>query len=196
MLIVCGDSHTSTHGALGALAFGIGSTEVAHVLATQTLWQRKPKTMRITVDGTLGRRRDRQGRDPGDHRPDRRRRGDRACDRIRRQRHPRPVDGRPPDALQHVDRGRRPRRHGGARTRPPTPISRAAPMRRGPIGTTRWRAGSACRAIPAPPSIARSRWTAAPSSRWSPGATAPRTRCRSAAASPTRPMRPTRSAAR
>ena len=54
MLIVCGDSHTSTHGALGALAFGIGSSEVAHVLATQTLWQRKPKTMRITVDGRLG----------------------------------------------------------------------------------------------------------------------------------------------
>ncbi len=53
MLIVCGDSHTSTHGALGALAFGIGATEVAHVLATQTLWQKKPKAMRITVDGTL-----------------------------------------------------------------------------------------------------------------------------------------------
>ena len=49
MIIVCGDSHTSTHGALGALAFGIGMTEVTHVLATQTLWQRKPKTMRITV---------------------------------------------------------------------------------------------------------------------------------------------------
>ena len=55
MLIVCGDSHTSTHGALGALAFGIGMTEVTHVLATQTLWQRKPKTMRITLDGPLGR---------------------------------------------------------------------------------------------------------------------------------------------
>jgi 3-isopropylmalate/(R)-2-methylmalate dehydratase large subunit len=55
MLIVCGDSHTSTHGALGALAFGIGASEVAHVLATQTLWQRKPKTLRITVDGSLGR---------------------------------------------------------------------------------------------------------------------------------------------
>jgi 3-isopropylmalate/(R)-2-methylmalate dehydratase large subunit len=53
LLLVCGDSHTSTHGALGALAFGIGSTEVAHVLATQTLWQRKPKTLRITVDGSL-----------------------------------------------------------------------------------------------------------------------------------------------
>ena len=54
LLIVCGDSHTSTHGALGAIAFGIGASEVAHVLMTQTLWQRKPKCMRITVDGVLG----------------------------------------------------------------------------------------------------------------------------------------------
>jgi 3-isopropylmalate/(R)-2-methylmalate dehydratase large subunit len=54
MLIVCGDSHTSTHGALGALAFGIGASEVAHVLATQTLWQRKPRTMRITLTGKPG----------------------------------------------------------------------------------------------------------------------------------------------
>ena len=54
MVIVCADSHTSTHGALGALAFGVGMTETAHVLATQTLWQRRPKTMRITVDGVLG----------------------------------------------------------------------------------------------------------------------------------------------
>jgi 3-isopropylmalate/(R)-2-methylmalate dehydratase large subunit len=53
MTIVCGDSHTSTHGALGALAFGIGASEVAHVLATQSLWQRKPKAMRIRVDGVL-----------------------------------------------------------------------------------------------------------------------------------------------
>lgn len=53
-LIVCGDSHTSTHGALGALAFGIGASEVAHVLATQTLWQRRPKTLRIIIDGALG----------------------------------------------------------------------------------------------------------------------------------------------
>jgi len=55
MLLVCGDSHTSTHGAMGALAFGIGASEVAHVLATQTLWQRRPKTMRITVEGALAR---------------------------------------------------------------------------------------------------------------------------------------------
>jgi len=53
MTMVCGDSHTSTHGALGALAFGIGASEVSHVLATQTLWQRKPKAMRISVDGKL-----------------------------------------------------------------------------------------------------------------------------------------------
>ena len=54
MLLVCGDSHTATHGALGALAFGIGSSEVEHVLATQTLWQRKPRSMRVTIDGRLG----------------------------------------------------------------------------------------------------------------------------------------------
>ena len=53
MTIVCGDSHTSTHGAFGALAFGIGTSEVEHVMATQTLPQDKPKTFRISVDGTL-----------------------------------------------------------------------------------------------------------------------------------------------
>src|ERR671939_965263 len=51
--LVCGDSHTSTHGALGALAFGIGTTEVEHVLATQTLPQRKPRPMEVRVDGEL-----------------------------------------------------------------------------------------------------------------------------------------------
>jgi 3-isopropylmalate/(R)-2-methylmalate dehydratase large subunit len=54
MTIVCGDSHTSTHGAFGALAFGIGTSEVEHVLATQTLPQRRPKTMLIHVNGKLG----------------------------------------------------------------------------------------------------------------------------------------------
>ena len=53
MTIVCGDSHTATHGAFGALAFGIGTSEVEHVLATQTLIQKPAKNMRITVDGTL-----------------------------------------------------------------------------------------------------------------------------------------------
>ena len=53
MTVVCGDSHTSTHGAFGALAFGIGTSEVEHVLATQTLPQRKPKMMAVTVNGEL-----------------------------------------------------------------------------------------------------------------------------------------------
>ncbi|MCX7608919.1 MAG: 3-isopropylmalate dehydratase large subunit, partial [Anaerolineales bacterium] len=53
MTIVCGDSHTATHGAFGALAFGIGTSEVEHVLATQCLLQRKPKTYEVRVDGTL-----------------------------------------------------------------------------------------------------------------------------------------------
>src|SRR3712207_1545879 len=54
MTIVCGDSHTATHGAFGALAFGIGTSEVEHVLATQCLVQRKPKSMRINYVGSMG----------------------------------------------------------------------------------------------------------------------------------------------
>src|SRR5512145_3238930 len=54
MTIVCGDSHTATHGAFGALAFGIGTSEVEHVLATQTLIQKPAKNMRITVEGNVG----------------------------------------------------------------------------------------------------------------------------------------------
>jgi len=54
MTIVCGDSHTATHGAFGALAFGIGTSEVGHVMATQCLLQRKPKTLAINIDGELG----------------------------------------------------------------------------------------------------------------------------------------------
>src|SRR5437016_4534968 len=54
MTLVCGDSHTSTHGAMGALAFGIGTSEIEHVLATQCLLQNRPKTMNIRVEGTLG----------------------------------------------------------------------------------------------------------------------------------------------
>jgi 3-isopropylmalate/(R)-2-methylmalate dehydratase large subunit len=51
--IVCGDSHTSTHGAFGALAFGIGTSEVEHVLATQTIWQSKPKSLKLEINGQL-----------------------------------------------------------------------------------------------------------------------------------------------
>jgi 3-isopropylmalate/(R)-2-methylmalate dehydratase large subunit len=54
LMIVCGDSHTATHGALGAIAFGIGASEVSHVLLNQALWQKKPKRMRVTVDGKCG----------------------------------------------------------------------------------------------------------------------------------------------
>lgn len=54
MTVVCGDSHTSTHGALGAIGFGIGASEVAHVLMTQTLWQKRPRLLRVTVTGRLG----------------------------------------------------------------------------------------------------------------------------------------------
>ncbi len=54
MTVVCGDSHTSTHGAFGALAFGIGTSEVEHVLATQCLWQKPSKTMLVNVEGALG----------------------------------------------------------------------------------------------------------------------------------------------
>src|SRR5215212_1448090 len=55
LTIVCGDSHTSTHGAFGALAFGTGASQLKQILATQCLWQKKPKTLRIVVDGTLQR---------------------------------------------------------------------------------------------------------------------------------------------
>jgi 3-isopropylmalate/(R)-2-methylmalate dehydratase large subunit len=54
LTVICGDSHTCTNGALGAIAFGVGSSELTHALATQTLMLRKPKTMRITFEGTLG----------------------------------------------------------------------------------------------------------------------------------------------
>ncbi len=108
--IVCGDSHTSTHGAFGALAHGIGTSEVEHVLATQTLdpeeGQEHARHRRRQIAG----RRDGQGHHPGHHRRDRHRRRHRLCAGICRRRHPRAVDGRPHDRLQHVDRGRRPRR--------------------------------------------------------------------------------------
>ena len=110
MTIVCGDSHTSTHGAFGALAFGIGTSEVEHVLATQCLVQRRPKTMRIAYSGELG---------PGVTAKDlilatigRLGTGgmvghavEYAGETIAR-----PLDGEPDDDLQHDDRGRRPGR--------------------------------------------------------------------------------------
>ena len=89
MTIVCGDSHTSTHGAFGALAFGIGTSEVEMVLATQTLLQRDPKTYEVRVDGRLAPGVSGQGHHPGADRPDRRRRRDRPRLRVPRRGHPR-----------------------------------------------------------------------------------------------------------
>ena len=107
MTIVCGDSHTSTHGAFGALAFGIGTSEVEHVLATQTLPQYQPEAdggdrRRRAAAGRLG-----EGHHPRGHRPDRHRRRPGPRHRVPRQRHRGAVDGGPDDDLQHVDRGRR-----------------------------------------------------------------------------------------
>ena len=115
LTVVCGDSHTSTHGAFGALAFGIGTSEVEHVLATQTLPLAPFKTMAITVDGALPAGATEQGHHPGDHRQDRHRRRPGLRARVPRRGHPRAVDGSPDDGLQHVDRGRRPRGHDRAR---------------------------------------------------------------------------------
>ncbi len=105
--LVCGDSHTATHGAFGALAYGIGTSEVEHVLATQTLIQTKSKNMRAVVDGKLPRGRHREGHHPRHHRRDRHRRRDRLRARICRRGDSLAVDGRPHDGLQHVGRGRR-----------------------------------------------------------------------------------------
>ena len=166
LTIVCGDSHTSTHGAFGALAFGIGTSEVGHVLATQCLLQRKPKTFAVEFDGAL------LG-------------GVTAKDLIlaliarigtggatghaieyRGLGHPRALDGRAHDGLQHVDRGGRARGPGRPRRhdlRVPRRPARARP--RAPPGTRPSRAGEACRATTARPSTAWSGSTPRPSSR-------------------------------
>ncbi len=82
MTVVCGDSHTATHGAFGALAFGIGTSEVEHVLATQCLLQRPSKTFQVRVDGALKPRRHGQGHHPGADRQNRHRRRHRLRVRI------------------------------------------------------------------------------------------------------------------
>ncbi len=84
MTVVCGDSHTATHGAFGALAFGIGTSEVEHVLATQCLLQRQSKTFQVRVDGTLQAGRLRQGHHSRADRADRHRRRHRLRLRIHR----------------------------------------------------------------------------------------------------------------
>ena len=90
MTIVCGDSHTATHGAFGALAFGIGTSEVEHVLATQTLLQQQAQDAGDPRRRPAGPRRDGQGPDPLAHRPDLDQRRHRLLHRIHRRGDPRP----------------------------------------------------------------------------------------------------------
>ena len=154
--IVCGDSHTSTHGAFGALAFGIGTTEVGHVLATQCLLQRKPRTLALTISGRLSARRHGEGPDPRSHRAHRRQRRHRARDRVSRQRDRGAVDGRAHDRLQHVDRGRRARRHdraGRDDVRLPARATARADGRG--LGAARSTTGDRCTPTPAQASTAR-----------------------------------------
>ena len=84
MVIASGDSHTTTYGAFGALGFGIGTSEIEHLLATQTLVYRRMKTVRVTVDGTLCARRNGEGCRDGAHPRDRRFGSDRIRGRVRR----------------------------------------------------------------------------------------------------------------
>ena len=110
MTIACGDSHTSTHGAFGTLAFGIGTTQVRDVLATQCLAMDALKVRRINVNGKLKPGSHRQGRHPLYH-PEARGQGrHRLRLRVRRKRVRRYDHGRAHDRLQHGHRGRRPHR--------------------------------------------------------------------------------------
>ena len=99
MTIVCGDSHTSTHGAFGAIAFGIGTSEVEMVMATQCLLQSKPKLMRINVEGKLNKGVIIQRHYPLYYRADFVERRHRLFRRICRLCHPQPVNGSPDDHL-------------------------------------------------------------------------------------------------
>ena len=113
--LICGDSHTCTHGGMGALAFGVGSSELVHALATQTMVQRKPKRFRVHFEGSDPRGRDAQGHDPA---PDRRcRHGGRhgPCGGICRLGDQEPARRGPAHDLQSLDRDGRAHRHGGAR---------------------------------------------------------------------------------
>ena len=113
--IVCGDSHTSTHGAFGALAHGIGTSEVEHVLATQTLDPDQGQKHAGQGRRRASARRHRQGHHSRHHRRDRDGGRHRPRDRILRLGDRGSFDGRADDGLQHVDRGRRARRHDRAR---------------------------------------------------------------------------------
>ena len=149
---------------MGALAMPIGRrNQLRHVVATQTMWQKKPKTMRITIDGALPAAVTAKDVDPRDHRAHRHRRRDRPRGRICRLDDPRDVDGRPADGLQHVDRSRRAHRHDRA-GRHDIRLSRTAARmrRRARTGTTALAYWRRCRPTTTRGSTARSRIDAAP----------------------------------
>ena len=171
LTIVCGDSHTATHGAFGALAFGIGTSEVEHVLATQTLPQAKPKTMAVNGRRRAAPRRHRQGPDPRADHPDRHRRRQRPHRGVPRRGHPQALHGGPDDHLQHEHRVGRQGRHDRARRDhvrvPRGPRARAEGRS---SGTPRWRTGGRWPPTRAPSSTPRSSSTPRRSARSSPGA--------------------------
>ena len=198
MTIVCGDSHTSTHGAFGALAFGIGTSEVEHVLATQTLPQAAPGH-----DGGHRRRRaaawrHRQGHRARDHRPHRHRRRHRLDHRVPRLGDPRALDGRAHDRLQHVDRsGRACRAHRARRHHVRLPRGpRVRTVGRG-LGAGRSTTGARSSPTTAPRSTRRSCSTPPRSGRRSRGAPTRRRRSSSTTScrAPTRSPIPTRATA-
>jgi 3-isopropylmalate/(R)-2-methylmalate dehydratase large subunit len=176
MTVVCGDSHTSTHGAFGALAHGIGTSEVEHVLATQTLLAKKAKNMLVQVDGTLPRRHG-QGHRAGHHRQDRHRRRHRLHHRIRRLGHPRAcrMEGRMTVCNMAIEAGARAglvavddKTIDYVKGRPlsPTGVARS--------GTRPWPTGRRCTPTPARTSTPWSSSTPPRSCRRSPGAPRPR----------------------
>ena len=171
--LVCCDSHTSTVGGVGALAWGIGASEAEHVLATQTLVQSRAEDDARDLRRAAGRRRRRQGHDPGADRPHRRPGRHRLRDRVRRLGDPRHADRGPADDLQHVGRVLL---QGRLRHRPTTArssTSRAASSRpRALPGTLQSPTGAACTATTRPHSTAKCRSTATPWRRRSPGGSA------------------------
>jgi 3-isopropylmalate/(R)-2-methylmalate dehydratase large subunit len=153
MTVVCGDSHTATHGAFGALAFGIGTSEVEHVLATQCLLQRKSKTFAVRWMARCGPASG-QGHHPGADRQDRHRRRHRLRLRIHRQRHPRAVmEERMTVCNMSIEGGAR----AGLIAPDDTTFEYLAAGRtrpRAPMGRGAWRAGSNCRPTRARPTTA------------------------------------------
>ena len=178
MVIVCGDSHTSTHGAFGALAFGIGTSEVEHVLATQCIVQTRPRTMEVHFAGRPAAGVTAQGPDPRADSPHRDRGGDRPRHRVHRRGDPGALDGRPDDGVQHVHRGGRAGRDDRAGRRRRSPISQGRPRApRGAAWTRALAAGRRSRATRAPGTTRPSSMDAAalaPQVTWgtSPGMTA------------------------